>query len=109
VNGYYSEPGVVSKERNHNHYAVSLAGRYKLMETFAAIVNYDQPLTKHTSGNPNPNVSFGFEITTSSHAFQFFAGNYYDLSPQQNNMYNNNNYEKGEFLIGFNITRLWNF
>lgn len=109
VNGYYSEPGKVSPEREHNHFAVAVNGRYKLTESLALLGNYDQPITKHKSGNPHPNLAFGLEVTTSSHAFQVFAGNYYYLSPQQNNMYNQNDYTKGEFLIGFNITRLWNF
>jgi Membrane bound beta barrel domain (DUF5777) len=109
VNGYYSEPGKVSPEREHNHFAIAVSGRYKLTETLSALANYDQPVTKHKSGNPHPNLAFGLEVTTSSHAFQIFAGNYYYLSPQQNNMYNTNDYTNGEFLIGFNITRLWNF
>ena len=109
VNGYYSKPGEVSPERNHDHFAVAVAGRYQLTESLAAIVNYDQPITKHKSGNPHPNISFGLEATTSSHSFQLFCGNYYYLSPQQNNMYNENDFNEGQFLIGFNITRLWNF
>jgi len=72
-------------------------------------VNYDQPLTKHDSGNPNPNISFGVEVSTSSHSFQMFIGNYQALVPQYNNVFNNNDYQNGDFLIGFNITRLWNF
>ena len=109
VNGYYSEPGKVSPERNHNHFAIAFSGRYKLTESLSFLINYDQPITKHKSGNPHPNLSFGLESTTSAHAFQLFAGNYYFLSPQQNNMYNTYDLTKGEFLIGFNITRLWNF
>lgn len=109
VNGYYSEPGVVSPERKHDHFAVAISGRYKLTETLSVLANYDQPITKHKSGNPHPNLSFGLDVTTSSHSFQLFFGNYYFLSPQQNNMYNANDYKKGQYLIGFNITRLWNF
>jgi len=109
VNGYYSEPGKVSPERKHDHFAVALNGRYKLKTSMAVIVNYDQPITKHPSGNPHPNISLGLELSTSAHAFQFFIGNYYFLSPQQNNMYNRYDYTEGQFLIGFNITRLWNY
>jgi len=109
VNGYYSEPGKVSPERKHDHFAVALSGRYKIKTSMSVIVNYDQPITKHPSGNPHPNISLGLELSTSSHAFQFFLGNYYFLSPQQNNMYNKYDYTEGQFLIGFNITRLWNY
>jgi len=109
VNGYYSEPGKVSPERKHDHFAVALSGRYKLKTSMSVLVNYDQPITKHPSGNPHPNISFGLELSTSAHAFQFFLGNYYFLSPQQNNMYNRYDYTEGQFMIGFNITRLWNY
>ncbi|HSB94747.1 MAG TPA: DUF5777 family beta-barrel protein [Flavitalea sp.] len=109
VNGYYSEPGKVSPERKHNHFAIALSGRYKIKESMAIIANYDQPLTKHKSGNPSPNISLGIDVTTSAHSFQFFFGNYYFLSPQQNNMYNQNDFTEGQFLLGFNITRLWNY
>jgi hypothetical protein len=109
VNGFYSEPGKVSPERNHNHFAIAVAGRYKIKESMCILANYDQPITKHKSGNPHPNIALGLELSTSAHSFQFFAGNYYYLSPQQNNMYNQYDYTKGEWLIGFNITRLWNY
>jgi hypothetical protein len=109
VFGYYSEPGKVSPSMDHDQVSVAVSGRYKLTETFAAFFNYDQPITKHPSNNPNPNISAGIEKTTSAHAFQFFVGNYYFMSPQRNNYFNHNDFQKGQYLIGFNITRLWNY
>jgi hypothetical protein len=82
---------------------------YKLTERFHLIANYDQPLTQHTTNNPEPNICFGFETTTVSHSFQVFAGNSGGIIPQNVNFYNQNNYRKGQFLVGFNITRRWNF
>jgi hypothetical protein len=72
-------------------------------------MNYDQPLTTHPIGNPHPNISFGLEMNTSGHAFEVFAGNYRYILPQNNNLFNQNDFTKGQFVIGFNITRLWNF
>jgi len=94
---------------NNDHFAISVAGRYKISDVMAIIANYDQPITDHKSNNPNPNISFGIEIATSSHAFQVFIGDYYFITPQRNNVFNQNNFGDGEILIGFNITRLWNF
>jgi hypothetical protein len=102
-----------------DHFAISFSGRYKLTSGMAFIVNYDQPITKHLTNNPNPNFSFGLEFGTSGHSFQIFAGNYSLLSPQRNNLENHHNpfgytnasgtkVDGGQFLIGFNITRLWN-
>lgn len=113
VNGFYkqvdSATRIVAGEMKNDHIAVSVGARYKLTNVTSVIVNYDQPITKHTTNNPNPNISFGFEFSTGSHAFQVFAGNYSLLNQARNNLYNHNNYADGKFLIGFNITRLWNY
>lgn len=124
VNGYFKQlndtTAQIKPDMKFNHFAVALSARYKLTTVTSLIVNYDQPLSKHTLHNPNPSLSIGFEFVTSNHAFQIFATNYYHLVPQINNLYNTNapfNYtdaegkkvEGGKFLIGFNITRLWNY
>lgn len=124
VNGYYTKndsTGTATfKEMKFDHFAIAFSARYKLTNVMSAMINYDQPLTKHATKNPNPNFSFGLEMNTSSHAFQIFLGNYYNLNPQQNNLYNNNapfgytdfdgtKVKGGHFVIGFNITRLWNY
>jgi hypothetical protein len=107
--GADSIKSVLAGEMKHEHVAVAFSGRYLLKPAMAVIVNVDQPITKHVSGNPKPNISFGLELSTSAHAFQFFLGNYSYITPQRNNFFNQNDYTKREFLIGFNITRLWNY
>lgn len=124
VTGYYTKNDSTGQEifqnMNHNHFAIALSGRYKLTNVTALTINYDQPITDHATNNPNPNLSFGVEFNTSNHSFQIFFTNYSLLSPQRNNLYNKNNpftytdfegnrVTGGQFLIGFNITRLWNF
>ncbi|HEY9167908.1 MAG TPA: DUF5777 family beta-barrel protein [Lutibacter sp.] len=54
-------------------------------------------------------MSFGTEFATSAHSFQIFLTNYSGLVPQQNYMKNQNDFFNGDFLIGFNITRNYNF
>ena len=93
----------------NDHFAIAFGGRYKFNGSLAIIANYDQPITNHPSQNPDSNLSFGIEVTTSSHAFQFFIGNYNYIVPQRNNVFNSNSIGDGEFLIGFNMTRLWNW
>jgi hypothetical protein len=107
IDGYYTSEGKVAPVMKHEHIAVSILGRYKLKETMAVFFNYDQPVTKHVTNNPHPNLQLGLEMTTSAHSFQFFAGNYFSLSTVRNNMFNKNDFSKGQYLIGFNITRLW--
>ena len=109
VEAYVDKDGLIQKKMENGHLAISVLGRFKVTEKSAIVAGYDQPLTQHTTNNPHPNICFGFETTTSSHAFQVFMGNYYGIVPQSNNVFNKNDFRDGQFLIGFNITRLWNF
>ncbi|MCB9299997.1 MAG: hypothetical protein H6566_05060 [Lewinellaceae bacterium] len=99
----------VTQKMNNDHLALSFLGRYKISSGMGIIVNYDLPMTSHEVNDPNPNLSFGLEINSSSHAFQIFVGQNYNIVPQLNNMFNWATNPEPDFLIGFNITRLWNF
>ena len=129
VNGYFKTSGSVADstytseldgEMEHNHFAIAVSARYKIKPSMNILFNYDQPLTKHQTNNPNPNLSLGIEFTTSAHSFQLFFTNFYSITPQRNNYTNKNNpitfvsfnditFYPQHFLIGFNITRLWNY
>ena len=89
--------------------AISLGGRYKVTPGTSVIVDYSQPLTKFYSQNPHPGLSVGVEFGTSAHTFSIFATNYNAIVPQYNYMYNDNDFFSGDILIGFNITRNYNF
>lgn len=109
IEGYVDSQGNIQNKMENGHFAISTLGRFKVSEQSAITLGYDQPLTQHPTNNPHPNLSFGFETTTSAHAFQVFMGNYYGIVPQSNNVFNQNDYRNGQFVIGFNISRLWNF
>lgn len=107
-----SHYNVVDPSMQNDHFAVAVAGRYKISENSSILINYDQPLTQHADNNPQFNVSAGIEMATSSHAFQIFVTNYPYIVPQKNNMYNQPNTTNEwyqDLFIGFNITRQWNF
>lgn len=109
VPAYTDLNGKIQPQMKNDHFAVSVSGRYKISPKTAIIVNYDQPLTQHPMNNPLPNICLGLEMKSSGHDFEVFAGNYGYILPQNNNFLNQNDYRKGQFLIGFNISRLWNF
>ena len=109
VEAYFDANHVVQAKMHNEHFAISLAGKYKLTEGMSLIANYDQPITQHPMNNPSPNISLGLDFKTSGHEFQVFLGNYGYLLPQTNNVFNHNKFEKSQFNIGFNISRLWNF
>jgi hypothetical protein len=106
----------------HDMYAMHFLGRAKVSSQGSVIMNCDVPLNKsgfvedrEASDPAEPNLGFGYEIATATHAFQIFLGSGEFLSPQYNVMYNQNNAFAGDenfwsnVFIGFNITRTWNF
>jgi len=107
VDGYRNSEGVVKPKMNNSHFAFAAMGRYMVTKGIGIIANYDQPLTEHLTNNPHPNISFGVMFVTTSHIFQIFLGNFQSILPQANNLYNQNDYTKGQYSIGFNITKRW--
>jgi hypothetical protein len=95
--------------RENNVLSASVLGRYKITSTTGVIVNFDVPISKNDFFDIEPNLSFGVELVSSSHAFQIFIGNYQSIIPQFNHFYNGNSFSDSKILIGFNMTRLWNY
>ncbi len=108
VPSYVDEDDNILPAMENDHFAISVAGRYKVSSHMSLLADYDQPITQHYTNNPNPNLSFGIEIGTSSHTFQIFFTNYKSIVPQRNNVFNSNDYKNGQYLVGFNITHVWN-
>jgi len=108
VEAFKNSEGETVDKYNNDHIAIAFGAKYKISPVTNILVNYDQPITTHEVQDPQPNLSFGIEINTSAHQFQFFMTNFYNITPQRNNLFNQNNPGDGEFLLGFNITRLWN-
>ncbi len=90
-------------------WGLSVGARYKVGSQVIIMAGYDTPLTTHKINDPLPSINIGVEFATSSHAFQIFATNNNKIQPQENIMFNQNDYGNGGWLIGFNITRLWSF
>ena len=84
---------------------LSAGARANLFGAHSLILEYDQLLTKqHTDQPTKPNLSLGWEINTATHTFQIFAANYSQIINQRNLVFNTNDFSKGDYLIGFNIT-----
>jgi hypothetical protein len=85
--------------------AISAGARANLFGAHSVIIEYDQLLTKQNIANqPKPNLAFGWEINTATHTFQIFATNFSQIIGQRNLLYNTNDFTKGKYLVGFNIT-----
>jgi hypothetical protein len=79
--------------------------RANLFGSHSLILEYDQLLTKQNiTIQPKPNLAIGWEIGTGTHTFQVFVTNYNQIVYQRNLVFNTNDFAKGKYMFGFNIT-----
>lgn len=107
------------KPYDHDKVGVHVSGRLKVSNQGSIIVNYDHPLKisqisemyewNDNYPHPNPNLAFGYEVSTGTHAFQIYMASTTSILPQENMMWNLNEMSSKGFAIGFVITRLWAF
>jgi len=81
-----------------------------------SVFQYDSPLKVKAISEQRgfyhpakPNLGIGWEICTSTHAFHIYVASADGLVPQQNMMFNQNDFADGGLMLGFTITRLWSF
>lgn len=97
-----------SVERGYKNlnYGVSAGGRVMIAMGHAFIVEYDQLFNKQEDDTkqPKPQLAFGWEKSTPTHCFQLFFANYTGIIGQHNFLLNQNDFTKGDYLVGLNIT-----
>jgi hypothetical protein len=88
------------------NYGISAGARYNVFGSHSIMVEYDQLFNKQENEdyNSKPQLAFGWEIGTATHAFQIFFANYKDILGQYNFVYNQNAIGEGNYLLGLNIT-----
>jgi hypothetical protein len=107
---------LVERTGDHDKIGAHVSGRIKVSPQSAIVFNYDAPLKikdiseqREFVNHPKPNVALGWEVATSTHAFQMYIGSAGTIIPQDNMLYNQYDWKDGGLAIGFVITRLWNF
>ncbi len=118
ITGSYTHYNMVTAERNHDNIGVGINGQIKFSPQSSILFQYDIPLkiqgiseqSSFTDANSSkPNFGFGYQVETSGHSFQIYFTTADGILPQDIYMNNHNDWTKGDFMIGFTITRLWNF
>ena len=95
--------------------SIAFGGRYKISSQTSLLFDYSMPITKldingqESASFDRSGLSIGTEFSTSAHAFQIFITNWNGILPQRNYMKNTNAFGTKGILIGFNITRNYNF
>lgn len=124
IAGSLSHANAVPPTMKNDVFGLAVGAKIKLTPGTNILIDYSQPLVSYQNppdpnptypngmkavGTPKPGISIGFEFNTSAHAFQIIATNNWGIVPQENYMYNQNDFFSGDILIGFNITRIYNF
>ncbi len=127
VAGMISHFNAVDTLYSNDIFGASVGANIKISAVSSVQLEWTQPITQHAvdensdpnykkDAGPKPNFALGYQVMTSGHAFQNFFSTYRDILPQNNLSYNTNTLStdvngksKLGFLIGFNLTRLWNF
>jgi hypothetical protein len=112
----FSHFNTVPWHQDHDKVGLHAGGRIKLTPQGSFIFNLDFPLQiKGISEqadftiHPEPTASFGYEVSTSTHAFQIYVGTNDTLLPQDMMLNNSRKLDWENFSVGFTITRLWGF
>lgn len=100
---------LVLPTQSNDLFAVAVGGRYKVSPQTSILFEYTHPINEFEVGTPLPGVSIGTEFATSAHAFQIYLTNYKGILNQRSQFYNQNDFFNGDFMLGFTITRRYNF
>jgi hypothetical protein len=114
-----SHYNTVESNMTNDVFAIAFGCRIKVTPNTAILLDYSQPFANFEKPGavegddpitfPKAGFSLGVEFGTSAHAFQLFFTNYSGIIPQKNYMYNQNDFFSGDIMLGFNITRIYNF
>jgi hypothetical protein len=100
-----SSDTTVYKGYKNLNLGISIGARANVFGNHSIIFEYDQLLTKQDIDvQPKPNLALGWEIGTATHTFQLFVANYSQIINQRNLVFNTNDFTKGDYLVGFNVT-----
>jgi len=103
-NAVPTKPDSTAAYKNLN-FGFSAGVRANLFGAHSLILEYDQLITRQDLDvQPRPNLAIGWEIGTATHTFQVFVTNYNQIISQRNLVFNTNDFSKGDYLVGFNIT-----
>mgnify|MGYP000423373872 CR=1 FL=1 len=118
ITASFTHFNMVATGRNHDNIGVGINGQIKFSPQSSIIFQYDAPLkiqgiseqTSFTETNAaKPNFGFGYQVETSGHSIQIYFTTANGILPQDIYLNNFNDWKKGDFMLGFTITRLWNF
>ena len=107
--GTWSHVNLVDSGMQHDIIGVSFAGKYQFSAQSAILLEFDYPLVTHDVNKNMPNLGIAYEVSTGGHTFQIILCTADGINNEEIMTYNTNDFSKKQILLGFNISRLWDF
>jgi hypothetical protein len=114
ANASFTHYNITDDLIDHDKISVGLNGRVNVTPRSSILFQYDIPLKiqqiaeyREFTNPALPNIGLGWEIRTTTHAFNIYVSSTDGMIPQHNALYNRNDWTKGDIMVGFTITRLW--
>ncbi len=96
---------VETPQDDNNVWALGAGGRFKLSKHTSINAEYFYVLSSQTAAQYHNTFSIGFDVETGGHVFQLYMSNSEGIIGQNFIPGTTGDWLKGDFLIGFNITR----
>ncbi len=120
LTGSFTHYNTVPAGMNPDVMGFGVAGQIEFTRESSVIFQYDVPveIRKVSGGSAiasvtrsKPNFGIGYQIETADagHTFQIYLTTAQGIIPQEIYMKNTNDWTKGDLMLGFTITRMWNF
>lgn len=104
-------PFIAGNEKNI--FSISAAGRLKLTKRFGIVADYFHPFSSFRDNSLTPKfydgLGVGVEIETGGHVFTLFLSNAQAISEINYINDTESSWAKGQFRLGFTISRIFNF
>ena len=102
---------IEGQDKSHYTFVLPFSGRFQYSFGSAILFEYAHKLNNTSSDMLDNPFSLGFEFGTAGHVFQVFMSNSYYI--RETNIYTQEPYNfydtPNEFVLGFNIRRVWWF
>lgn len=92
-------------------FALSAAARYKITKHMSIVVDYEHPFSSYRTGANgfSDPLGFGIEVETGGHVFTLNISNARAISEINSLSGSQADYGRGQFRIGFTISRMFDF
>lgn len=105
----FSYFNLIEETNKNSNIGLSVLGSYKIYHQTSLIFDFDYPLTHPEINQSKPNLGIGLAFAGKNNMLQLFMTTTNAIVNSEFRVFNQNDFMKNDFLIGFNISHKWIF